>query len=169
MCALRRSARFGVTFTVLLLSMVLLVAFASHVAAQSNDAFLGKWRLNVAKSKFSPGPAPRSSVVTYAMNGNCLTAVNEAVDATGTQTRAEFTCLTLDGRDYPVKGSQAYDSSAYKRVDALTTDLTRKKAGKVVETGTRVLSKDGKTLTFTLQGTDAKGQKFSNVAVHEKQ
>jgi hypothetical protein len=31
-----------------------------------NDRFVGTWKLNVAKSKFSPGPPPKSATVTIA-------------------------------------------------------------------------------------------------------
>jgi hypothetical protein len=36
------------------------------VRAQSGDPSLGTWQLNVAKSKFEPGPAPKSETRTYA-------------------------------------------------------------------------------------------------------
>jgi hypothetical protein len=37
-----------------------------------------------------------------------------------------------------------------------------------VQTYTRVVSKDGKTMTITTTGTNAKGEKLHNVAVYEK-
>lgn len=40
--------------------------------------------------------------------------------------------------------------------------------GKVVATGTRVISKDGKVLTVTTKGTNAKGQAASDVEVFDK-
>jgi hypothetical protein len=45
----------------------------------------------------------------------------------------------------------------------------RKKAGKQVQTYSRVVSKDGKTMTVTVKGTNAKGQTINNVSVYEKQ
>jgi len=47
--------------------------------------------------------------------------------------------------------------------------MTRTKAGKVVQTQTRVMSADGKTLTFTGTGTNAIGQQINNIAVYDKQ
>ena len=35
-------------------------------AALAADPAIGTWKLNLAKSTFSPGPAPRSQVRTYA-------------------------------------------------------------------------------------------------------
>src|SRR6185503_3809595 len=46
---------------------VTLWLFGSHLAAQDADPILGTWVLNVAKSTFSPGPAPRSESHTYIM------------------------------------------------------------------------------------------------------
>jgi hypothetical protein len=43
------------------------------------------------------------------------------------------------------------------------------KAGNVVQTGTQVVSKDGKELTITTRGTGANGQQINNVAVFDKQ
>ncbi len=36
--------------------------------AAQNDRFLGTWKLNVAKSKFSPGPAAKAETVTIAQD-----------------------------------------------------------------------------------------------------
>jgi hypothetical protein len=38
----------------------------------------------------------------------------------------------------------------------------------VVQTSTRVVSKDGKTLTLTAKGTNAKGQAVNDVLVFDK-
>jgi hypothetical protein len=60
------------------------------------------------------------------------------------------------------------DALALKKVDAYTTSFTEKRAGKVAITGTRVISKDGKTMTITTKGTDAKGAAIDNVSVFTK-
>ena len=65
-------------------------------------------------------------------------------------------------------GLQDYDTMALKRINANRIEGARKLKGKVVQTYTREVSKDGKTLTVTTTGTNAKGQKIHNVAVYEK-
>ena len=55
-----------------------------------------------------------------------------------------------------------------KRIDAFTTEFSQKRAGKVVMTGTRIISRDGKVMTITTKGTDVKGQAVNNVEVFEK-
>jgi hypothetical protein len=72
------------------------------------------------------------------------------------------------GKPHPVM-SPVYDTSAATRVDAYTTKYTRTKAGKVVLTGTRIISPDGKTLTFTSTGINVNGQQGDDIAVYDKQ
>ncbi|MGA2713368.1 MAG: hypothetical protein ABSG41_09690 [Bryobacteraceae bacterium] len=62
-------------------------------------------------------------------------------------------------------------TSAYRAVDAYTTELIQKDgSGKPVFTGirTRVVSKDGKTLTDTSKGTNAQGRAVDTVLVYDK-
>jgi hypothetical protein len=54
-------------------------------------------------------------------------------------------------------------------VNDSTVEMSRMKDGKAVQTVIRVLSGDGKTLTFTVTGVNASGQQINNVAVYDKQ
>jgi len=65
-------------------------------------------------------------------------------------------------------GDPDADSLSLKRIDAHHAEFTEKKAGKVVITGTRVISPDDKVLTITSKGTNAKGQSINNVLVFER-
>jgi hypothetical protein len=144
-----------------------LVLFGFQPRAQSNDPVVGTWVLNVAKSKFNPGPAPKSETRTYAVAGNEIKATSTGVDADGKATSAAWT-VVYDDKERPVTGDPDVDTLMLKRVDANTTTFTEKKAGKVVVTGTRAVSKDGKTLTITTKGTNAKGQKVDTVTVYDR-
>jgi hypothetical protein len=62
-----------------------------------------------------------------------------------------------------------FDASTYKIVNESTVEMTRTKAGKAAQTQTRVISADGKTLTFTATGINANGQQINNVSVYDKQ
>ena len=137
-----------------------------RLAAQS-DPLIGTWVLNVAKSTYNPGPAPKSETRTYVMAGQDIKASSKVVDADGKPISSEWT-VNYDGKDHPMTGVADADSLSIKRVDAFNYEFTQKKAGKVVSTGTRVISKDGKLLTITTKGTNAKGQAFVDVTVYEK-
>jgi hypothetical protein len=140
---------------------------AAKLWAQAADPASGTWELNLAKSKFSPGPAPKSQTRTFAVAGDTVKYSLKGVDADGKPILVEYTAK-YDGKDYPVAGATDFDTISLKRVDATTAEATLKKAGKVVQTSKRVVSKDGKTLTLTTKGTNAKGQALDNVAVFDK-
>lgn len=136
-------------------------------AAQGTDPIIGTWVLNVAKSKFSPGPAPKSETRTYVVAGKEIKATSTGVGADGKPTAGEWMIVT-DGRDTPLTGNPDADVLSLKQIDAFSTQFTLKKAGKVVITGTRAISKDGKVMTITNKGTNAKGQTVDDVLVFEK-
>lgn len=149
---------------VLTLGLVLMLPSSAFTQA---DAFLGTWTLNVAKSKYSPAPPPKAQTSTYAASGQGVKVTVKGTTADGKPLIMEYTA-NYDGKDYPVTGNADYDATSLKRIDANTVEFTRKKAGKVVQTGTNVVSKDGKTRTVTTKGTNAQGQQINNVAIYEK-
>jgi hypothetical protein len=135
--------------------------------SQNTDPIVGTWVLNAEKSKYNPGPAPKSETRTYVVSGTEIKASSKGVGSDGKPTAAEWT-IVYDGKDRPQTGNPDADTLSLKRVDANNTEFTQKKAGKVVITGTRVISKDGKTMTITTKGTNAKGQTVNDVEVFEK-
>jgi hypothetical protein len=135
--------------------------------AQSSP-LIGTWKLSLDKSKFSPGPPPRSASLTYTQDGKNIRATNPFIDAQGNPVTL-VNMLIFDGQPHPSIGSPNYDATAYTRLDANTIIYTRLKAGKLVGIGTNVMSQDGKTLTISLTGTDASGRASTNVFVYDKQ
>jgi hypothetical protein len=129
---------------------------------------MGTWKLNEAKSKFTPGTA-KNTLVIYkdAMLGRVKITV-DGIDAKGKPTHHEWTG-NFDGKDYAVTGDPTSDMRVYTKVDEHTLSMTFKKGGKVTGTGRVVVSADGKSRTVTTNGTNAKGKKFTNVAVYDKQ
>jgi hypothetical protein len=137
--------------------------------AQTKDPFVGTWRLNVAKSKYSPGPAPKSQTAVYEAAGKGYKISVKAEPASGAAQQWSYT-TNLDGMDAPVTGNNPNaDTISVKRIDAHTLEAVAKKGGKVTTTQRNVVAADGKTRTVTTTGTDAKGQKVNNVTVLEKQ
>ena len=144
---------------------------AAVMTAQTSgqtDPAVGTWKLNTAKSKYDPGPVPKSNtvVITAVKNGVKLSA--KGVDGDGKPTSTDYT-VVYDKKDVPVKGPAAYDSVSASRIDPNTTQFTRKKGGKEVQTATRAISSDGKTMTVTTTGIDEKGRKINTVAVFDRQ
>jgi hypothetical protein len=149
------------------ITLGLAVAAFPQVSFAQSDPFMGTWQLSLAKSKYSPGPSPKSSTVTVQAVGqnHKLTAVT--IDAEGKQTSVENTRI-YDGMSHPVTGNPSYDAGSFTRVDPYTIIISYTKAGKLVRTATNVVSQDGKTITATATGTDARGQVY-NITVYDKQ
>ena len=145
---------------------MLVTAWAS-IGAQS-DPHTGTWTLDVAKSKYSPGPAPKNQTTVYTVTAQSVKMSSTQVTGAGGNMTTEFSA-SFDGKDVAVKGNPDYDATAAKRVNANTIEFTRKKAGKVVQTARSVVSKDGKTRTVTVTGVNAQGQKLNTAGIWIKQ
>jgi hypothetical protein len=143
--------------------------FAGTVVAQAADPQVGTWKLNLAKSKYSPGPPPKSATTKIEAAGAGTKVVVDQVQSDGTARHWEFTA-NYDGKDSPVIGNNPdADMVARTRVNANTVKTVSKKNGKVTTSQTSEVSSDGKTRTVTTTGANAAGQAVSNVAVYDKQ
>jgi hypothetical protein len=90
------------------------------------------------------------------------------VAADGSTVSGEST-YKYDGKDYPISGSNDYDTLAVTRVNSHAATSVQKKAGKKVGTTTRTVSKDGMTMTLTHKGKNAKGEVDNSTLVFDKQ
>jgi len=131
------------------------------------DLHMGTWKLNEAKSKFSPG-APKNRTVVYEAAGDNVKVTVDGIDGTGQPSHNEWTGK-FDGTDYPVTGDPNADVRSYKKVNDRTLTVAQKKGGKVTTTARIVVSADGKSRTVTATGTDALGKKVRTTAVYDKQ
>jgi hypothetical protein len=155
---------------------VLLVSFgilSGTAAAQSkDDPSIGAWKLNVAKSTFTPGPAIKGDTRSYEVNeAGWLFVTTETVQPDGSRTGVRF-AAKFDGKPYPQIGRFAPTVTliTYEPVDKLTLKYTqRDTSGKITSTNTRTVSADGKTMTIEQKTTDASGRPVVNVELFERQ
>jgi uncharacterized protein YndB with AHSA1/START domain len=130
---------------------------------------ISTWTLNTAKATFTPGPGWRSQTRTYTLApGGGVIVDWVGVGGHGEAMHVSFESV-LDGKDYPMTGSANYDTLNAVRVDALTVKSEEKRDGKVVGIAIRKVSADGTVMTITDDGTNRKGEKFSQVLVFERQ
>ena len=147
--------------------MVIAVMLAAGSLLQAQgDPFVGTWKLNVAKSKYNPGPPPQTQTRTWDASGMVMV---KGVNAAGKAMSYGYT-IKDDGKDYPTMGAipNTADKIMSKKVDANTYQATFTKAGSQVETTTFKISDGGKTLTIHAKGKTAAGE-FDNLQVWEKQ
>jgi hypothetical protein len=144
-----------------------LLLFAGQPFANPADPLDGTWELNVAQSRFDPGPAPRSQTRTYESDGQTVRMTSKSVNAQGQETEVEYTA-SYDGKETAISGSPIADTISIKRINESTSEATLKKAGKVVSTSTRVVSSDGKQMKVTTIGTNDKGQTIRSELIFER-
>jgi hypothetical protein len=152
----------GIAFTA-----VCALALNVSTTAQAPDPFVGTWKLDVAKSTYKPGPAPKSLTVTIEAAGKGLKVAVDGVAGDGTPIKLGYTTMR-DGKDTPVTGSPLYDTAAGTQSSPTEVNIDYKKAGKLAMNAKAVVAKDGKTMNVTYTGTDPKGQAFTNVVVYTK-
>jgi hypothetical protein len=146
---------------------ILTLAAAAFVLSAA-DPLLGTWKMNVAKSKFNPGPPPKGGTVVYSQEGDWIVLKNDGIDPQG-KPFSRTNRYKLDGKEYPFEGLQgAKGTIAVKRIDEHHTEATFKSATGVITIRTAI-SKDGKVRTQTSSGINGEGKKTNNTVVYEKQ
>ena len=148
--------------------VVAVLATSAWIGAQSPDPFVGTWTLNVAKSKYNPGPVPKAQTTTYEAAGKGYKVSVRSTPVSGAMQEWSYT-TNLDGSEAKITGNNPNaDATAVKRIDVNTLEVVNKKNGKETTRQRNVASADGKTRTITTTGVDGAGQKVNNVAVFEK-
>jgi len=152
-------------------SRALAVLTITTVAALGADNSIGTWKVNTAKSKYTPAPMPVKSLTSVreaAPGGVKVANTGERTD--GTAINAGYTAK-YDGSATAVTGSGSpYDSVSVKQVNANTFTYEAKQTnGKYHANGRTVISKDGKTMTTTAKGKDANGAAMTLKLVYDKQ
>jgi hypothetical protein len=149
-----------------------LVLVGSPVSTQSADPWIGSWKLDLAKSTFTPGPGPKSNRVTIeTAAGGAQKHTFDGVNAQGQAAHSER-LAKFDGTDIPLQAvtpaSNNSTTNAFRRVGDRSFEVVVKVGGTVTTTNRIVVSADGRTLTQTTTGINAQGQTVSNVSVCEK-
>lgn len=149
------------------------VAVPAPASAQSkDDPAIGSWKLNVAKSTFTPGPPIKGDTRSYEVNDDgWLIVTTETIQPDGKRTGVRF-AAKFDGKPYPQIGRFAPTVTliTYELVDKRTLKYTQFDThGKVNSTNTRTVSADGKTMTIEQRTTNEKGQSVVNVELFERQ
>jgi PAB1-binding protein PBP1 len=147
----------------LLLVAALLFPIALFSQDANSNAFAGTWKLNVAKSKFTAGPAPKSETVTIPAAAGAVQV--EQADSEGRPITWSFT--PSGSEVVPIQGIDGA-TVAETRVNDHVTEHAWKMPnfnGK----GRAVLSKDGKRMTYTMTGTNGQGGPVHDLLIFEKQ
>lgn len=136
------------------------------LAAQSADPLVATWTVNMAKSKYDPGPAPQSLTMTVTVDERGYTITQDQVGADGATSHAVI-LMKPDGKEYPVDAAKP-TTVASSRIDARTYERVTRVEGVVTMTSRTVVSLDGKTRTTTTTGTDRSGRPVHELIVYDR-
>jgi hypothetical protein len=137
-------------------------------AAEADDPIIGTWKLNRSRSKYIPGPAPRSQTRIYKLTPDGIFVTIETIDANGHRQPPIQFPERYDGKDYPITGSTIGDALALKRINDYLAEATMKHAGRIVATTRRIITDNGKTLMLIYQEPDPE-HPVDNIIVYERQ
>lgn len=146
---------------------VLALLFAGVTVASAQDANIGTWKLNEAKSHFGKG-ATKNHTVVYETAGAETKVIVDGTADDGSATHNEWTGK-FDGRYYAVTGDATSDMRMYRRINKRTLAIRARKGGQTSLTGTITLSRNGKMRTVTTNTRNAQGRWITNTAVYDKQ
>ena len=136
-------------------------ACAALLAQQAANPRIGKWKL-----KQDP---PALNIMTYEPWGDGgMKVIVESTNRDGR--KATWTYNTMfDDKDMPVSGDTRTETSAVKKVDDRTNQITNKRGGKVTQVIMNVLSPDGNRIDNTYKNYNEKGELTSTTtAVYER-
>jgi hypothetical protein len=143
------------------------LALCTLLTAAESDPVLGVWKLNLARSRFNPGPAPRNQTRTYVQTPKGIQVTIHSTDLKGRASTIEFP-EKYDGKDYAVEGSDVADALAMVRINDYMAEATMKHGGMVVATARRLITDEGKTLVISFKELSSE-HPVDNELVYDKQ
>jgi hypothetical protein len=142
-------------------------------------AVIGTWKFNLEASKF-PGPAPQTEIRSYRLtDGGVLIGLAINIDAQGRPSFLQFAAKP-DGKDYPEFDTQSaakyladgtMPARTYAEIrtgDPRKVQWIDKAGGKILSSGEKWVSKDGKQLSFTIDIRDAQGKQVQYLYVFDR-
>jgi hypothetical protein len=131
------------------------------------DAWAGTWVLDLDKSTYPAGSAPRSNTSRIQPAGSTWLMSTDGIDTQGNTTHTELSAK-FDGEDYPVAGAAPDTTYAFTRVNDHRYELVVKREGVVSGTTVTVVSPDGRTRTSMNSARNPQGDEVESVAVYER-
>jgi hypothetical protein len=154
---------------ILVVMAAILVLALAAAAMAADDPFFGVWKVNLEKSKYAPGYAPKSETITVvALKNGMFEESIDGVDASGKPYHKGCTAR-YDGKTHSIPNDPNADAVTFRKIKQDTIEYSVTKGGKEIESGRAVLSNGGNTMTSTDKDTDANGKTVTSVIVREKQ
>jgi hypothetical protein len=147
-----------------------LVLLTVPYVALAADPFVGKYKLNPAKSATSGGQVPAELTLTISEEGANLLIATSGKTADGSPISADVLTLPKAGGTMKApEGERNYDSTVVTRSNANTIDMSALQKGKERTHVKLALSRDGKTLTRSFTSINAQGRPVNGTSVLERE
>jgi glyoxylase-like metal-dependent hydrolase (beta-lactamase superfamily II) len=132
------------------------------------DPFVGKWKMNPAKSQYKEGMPPKEQIATITVAGGEMTVNVAAITADGKKTLVNYFIPYDGGMGKMSETSPAYDGISGKHIGPNEREISRWKDGKVVFTARSVVSADGKSMSTVSKGISPQGKPVDASLVYDK-
>lgn len=142
---------------------------AVPMTAAAADPFVGKYKLNTAKSATTGGQTPPEMTLTISEAGANLLISSAAKAADGSPIPSDVLTVPKAGGTVRAPQGASYDSTRVSRHDANTIDVVAMQNGKEKTRVKFALSKDGRTLTRSFSSTNAQGKAVTGTSVLERE
>ena len=151
--------------------LISILALATCAAVFAEEPFAGTWKLNLAKSKYAPGMAPKeATAVLREVAGGQVEQTVSGVGPDGKPIAVKQTVSQAGGvwkfqQGGPPPGEMRAALKISPREFYNVTYIGEKQVSYTHST----LSADGKTFVHTVKGVNPQGKPFENTAVFERQ
>ncbi|HEY1984604.1 MAG TPA: hypothetical protein VGG85_04300 [Terracidiphilus sp.] len=150
-------------------SLVAMVLMFCAGALADTDPFIGKWKLDMRRSKYPAGSCPKTMVIVMEAAEQGVWYHSDAVYNNGGEIHAQYTA-GYDGKEAMVMSARGFLLPvSLKREGPRVVVASYSRGMQVVAISRRVVSKDGKFMTITTTSSDASGKKTTTVGVYVRQ
>ena len=151
-------------FRLIVTAAMLLSPLALHAA----DPFLGKWTLDVKRSKYPAGACPAQMTIEMSSAGHGVHYHSESRLTNGSLVNADYTA-DYDGKPAIVMGDRGMLLPVSLERAGQRIVIAKYESGfQVAATSRRVVSADGGVMTITTTSRDRSGKSVTNVGVYTK-
>jgi hypothetical protein len=167
LCIVVRSIVLGHEVTAMrkLVCLLALLLLAAPLFAE--NPFVGTWKLNTEKTKYTTGTPPKNVTLVIEEQGTNLRATATGVNGDGSLISSRFTVPINGGTGSVQEGN--FDGVVSKQISTHIRKNHYMKNGKEIRSRHMEVSKDGKTMTSKVTGTNPDGSPVSGMDVFDKQ
>ena len=148
--------------------LTILAAWMAASAVASADPFVGKWRMDVRRSKYPAGMCPTAMVIEMRPAGAGIWYQSDSTFNRGAGVHAQYTA-DYDGKPVTVMSTHGLLLPvSLKRINPRIVEASYTRGMQVFATSRREVSLDGRRMTITTVSKDASGKSVKTIGIYLK-